>query len=104
MYTLKNSWLYSSSAAVKSAPDDPKAVEVASDIDKINRGLEQCEKQILGRVRMPLNTRSPTQDLEKRLQEHEVSKSCILPLVLILNPRRSILKAPKRVGGFCRSS
>lgn len=56
-------------------PEDPKAAELASEIDKVNRGLERCEKEILGRLRMPLDNRNPTQDLERRLSEHEVSES-----------------------------
>lgn len=60
---------------MKSVPEDPKAADLASEIDKVNRGLERCEKEILGRLRMPLDNRSPTQDLERRLSEHEVSES-----------------------------
>lgn len=63
-----------SSDTVRSAPapEDPKAAELVSDLNKVNRGLEQCEKEILGRIRVPLDNRNPTQDLEKRLSEHEV--------------------------------
>lgn len=57
---------------MQSAPEDPRTAELARDLDEVNRGLEQCEKEILARLRVPLDNRSPTQDLERRLQEHEV--------------------------------
>ncbi|XP_035510377.1 envoplakin [Morone saxatilis] len=59
--------------AVQSAPEDPKAAELASEINRINRALDQSEKQILSRLRAPLDNRNPTEDLAKRLQEHEKS-------------------------------
>lgn len=62
-----------SSVAVKSAPEDPKTAEIASELDKINRALDQCEKEIQRRIRAPLDNRNPTEDLAKRLKEHEVS-------------------------------
>ncbi|XP_068574937.1 envoplakin [Cebidichthys violaceus] len=58
-------------AAVQRAPDDPRAAELASEIDKINKALDQSEKEILSRLRAPLDNRNPTQDLANRLQEHE---------------------------------
>ncbi|XP_059203216.1 envoplakin [Centropristis striata] len=67
-------------AAVKSAPEDPRAAELASEIDKINKALEQCEKNILNRLRAPLDNRSPTDDLAKRLQEHEKSYQTVRKL------------------------
>ena len=63
---------FSSSVAVQSAPEDPRAAQLASEIDKINKALERNEKEILNRLRSPLDNRNPTQDLNKRLQEHEV--------------------------------
>ncbi|XP_042337606.1 envoplakin-like [Plectropomus leopardus] len=57
--------------AVQSAPEDPRAADLAKDLDKINQGLYQSEKEILSRLRTPLDNRNPTQDLEERLQEHK---------------------------------
>lgn len=68
----------SSSASVQSLPEDPRAAELASELDKINRALEQCEKQILSRLRAPLDSRNPTQDLADRLQQHQVNISNIM--------------------------
>ncbi|GAA6215524.1 envoplakin-like [Lates japonicus] len=59
--------------AVKSAPEDPKAAELAAELNKINSALEKTEKEILSRLRAPLDNRNPTQDLANRLQEHEKS-------------------------------
>lgn len=68
----------SSSAAVQSAPEDPKAAELASELDRINKALVKVEKEILSRVRAPLDNRNPTQDLANRLQEHEVNTNIML--------------------------
>lgn len=57
---------------VQSAPEDPKAAELARELDRINRALAKEEKEILSRLRAPLDNRKPTQDLENRQQEHEV--------------------------------
>lgn len=67
-------------ASVKRVPEDPKAAELASEIDKVNSGLERCEKEILGRLRMPLDNRNPTQDLERRLSEHEKTAQAVRKL------------------------
>ncbi|KAM7386381.1 hypothetical protein PAMA_009143 [Pampus argenteus] len=60
-------------ATAASAPEDPKAAELASKLDEINNALAQNEKEILSRLRTPLDNRNPTQDLTNRLQEHEKS-------------------------------
>ncbi|XP_029014275.1 envoplakin [Betta splendens] len=60
-------------ASVKSAPEDPRAAELASELDRINRALLKVEKEIQGRLRTPLDSSNPTQDLESRQQEHERS-------------------------------
>ncbi|XP_041812283.1 envoplakin-like [Chelmon rostratus] len=67
-------------AAAQSAPEDPKAAELASEIDRINRALDQCEKDILGRLRAPLDNRNPTQDQANRLQEQEKSAQTVRKL------------------------
>lgn len=58
-------------APVASAPENPKALELANQLDKINKSLVQTERDILGRVRAPLDRRDPTKDLANRLKEHE---------------------------------
>lgn len=58
---------------IQTAPEDPRPAEIASEIDKIKRALDQCENQILGQLRTPLDNRNPTRDLENRLQEQEVN-------------------------------
>uniref|UniRef100_A0A3Q3Q438 Uncharacterized protein n=1 Tax=Monopterus albus TaxID=43700 RepID=A0A3Q3Q438_MONAL len=60
---------------LQSAPEDPRAAELAGELDKINRGLDRVEKEIQGRLRTPLDKRNPTQDLDKRLQEHETVRT-----------------------------
>uniref|UniRef100_A0A3Q3Q455 Uncharacterized protein n=1 Tax=Monopterus albus TaxID=43700 RepID=A0A3Q3Q455_MONAL len=62
------------------APEDPRAAELAGELDKINRGLDRVEKEIQGRLRTPLDKRNPTQDLDKRLQEHERSAQTVRTL------------------------
>lgn len=58
---------------VQSAPEDPKATELAQQLDKINNALDRSKKEVLIRLRAPLDNRSPAQDLATRLQEHEKS-------------------------------
>ncbi|XP_054464216.1 envoplakin [Anoplopoma fimbria] len=67
-------------AAVQSAPEDPRAAELASEIDKINKALDRSEKEILSRLRAPLDNQNPTQDLTNRLQEHEKSAQTVRKL------------------------
>uniref|UniRef100_A0A3Q3GGX3 Envoplakin-like n=1 Tax=Labrus bergylta TaxID=56723 RepID=A0A3Q3GGX3_9LABR len=65
--------LCSFSATVQSAPEDPRAAQLASELDRINKALERTKKEILNRLRSPLDHVNPTEDLAKRLQEHEKS-------------------------------
>uniref|UniRef100_UPI003AAD0C66 envoplakin-like n=1 Tax=Centroberyx gerrardi TaxID=166262 RepID=UPI003AAD0C66 len=58
-------------APVASAPEDPNASVLASQLDKIIKDLDQSERETLGRLRAPLDHRNPTQDLANRLKEHE---------------------------------
>uniref|UniRef100_A0A3B4A674 Uncharacterized protein n=1 Tax=Periophthalmus magnuspinnatus TaxID=409849 RepID=A0A3B4A674_9GOBI len=51
--------------------DDPKAKELVKSLDQINAALERIHKEILRRLREPLDNRNPGQDLATRLQEHE---------------------------------
>ncbi|XP_037331273.2 envoplakin [Pungitius pungitius] len=67
-------------AAVQSVPDSPRAAELASDLDKLNKALEQSEKEVLTRLRAPLDNQNPAQDLANRLQEHEKSTQTVRKL------------------------
>ncbi|XP_022046354.2 envoplakin [Acanthochromis polyacanthus] len=60
-------------AAVPNVKEDPRTAELISEIDRINKALEKSEKEILSRLRTPLDSRNPAQDLADRLQEHEKS-------------------------------
>ncbi|KAM9745605.1 envoplakin [Menidia menidia] len=60
-------------APVNSAPVDSKAAELNNKLDNINKALDQSEKEILNRLRTPLEKRNPTQDLANRVQEHNKS-------------------------------
>ncbi|KAM6913834.1 envoplakin-like [Lycodopsis pacificus] len=75
MASLKNPTLEvvrpQKAATVQSAPDHPRAAELASEIDRINKALDQSEKEVLSRLRAPLDNHNPTQDLANRLREHE---------------------------------
>ncbi|KAM4530655.1 envoplakin-like [Odontesthes bonariensis] len=65
---------------VNSAPVDKKAAELVTEIDKINKALDDSEKEILNRLRTPLDKRNPTQDLASRVQEHEKSAQTVRKL------------------------
>uniref|UniRef100_A0A7N6BLL2 Desmoplakin SH3 domain-containing protein n=1 Tax=Anabas testudineus TaxID=64144 RepID=A0A7N6BLL2_ANATE len=65
---------------VQSAPEDPRAAQLASELDRINKALEKLEKEILSRLRAPLDNRNPAQDLENRLREHEKSSLAVRKL------------------------
>uniref|UniRef100_A0A3Q3N8D0 Envoplakin-like n=1 Tax=Labrus bergylta TaxID=56723 RepID=A0A3Q3N8D0_9LABR len=70
--------LCSFSATVQSAPEDPRAAQLASELDRINKALERTKKEILNRLRSPLDHVNPTEDLAKRLQEHEVTGDILM--------------------------
>ncbi|XP_027897858.1 envoplakin-like [Xiphophorus couchianus] len=67
-------------AVVNSAPEDPRVAELNSDIDKINKALARNEKEILNRLRTPLDSRASMQDLDKRQQENEKSALAVRKL------------------------
>ncbi|CDQ70725.1 unnamed protein product [Oncorhynchus mykiss] len=58
-------------APVANAPVDPKTTVLASQLDKISKNLDHSEKDILSRLRAPLDRSDPTHDLANRLKEHE---------------------------------
>ncbi|KAM4717678.1 envoplakin-like isoform 2-T2 [Anableps anableps] len=59
-------------AVINSAPENPKVTELNSDIDKLNKALVKSEKEVLNRLRTPLDNSTPMKDLEKRQQENEL--------------------------------
>ncbi|KAF6722971.1 Envoplakin [Oryzias melastigma] len=67
-------------AVLQSSPEDLKAAELLTELERINRALDKCEEQILNRLRAPLDNRSPTQDLAKRQREHEKSAATVRAL------------------------
>ncbi|XP_077940723.1 envoplakin b [Gasterosteus aculeatus] len=84
MASLKNSTVEvvrpQKAAAVQSAADSPRAAELASELDRLNKALEQSEKEILPRLRAPLDNHNAAQDLADRLQEHEKSTKTVRKL------------------------
>ncbi|XP_066560327.1 envoplakin [Amia ocellicauda] len=65
------------SGLMSSAMEDPKAREISAQLDDIDGALGQTEKDILNRLRMPLDRSSPSQDLAKRLKEHEAAQKAL---------------------------
>uniref|UniRef100_A0A8C0UPB6 Envoplakin n=1 Tax=Cyanistes caeruleus TaxID=156563 RepID=A0A8C0UPB6_CYACU len=67
-----------SAALSKSPPavqDDPKADQLLSSLDRIGKDLVQVEKEVLNRVRSPVNYSDPTDDLGRRIkQQQETTK------------------------------
>ncbi|XP_030646457.1 envoplakin [Chanos chanos] len=61
------------SATVASAPEDPKAATLVTRLDQINAGLLDLEKNMLRRMRTPLDRSNPSNDLSNRLRDHEKS-------------------------------
>uniref|UniRef100_A0A8C0ZDP3 Envoplakin n=1 Tax=Cyanistes caeruleus TaxID=156563 RepID=A0A8C0ZDP3_CYACU len=68
----------SQQALSKSPPavqDDPKADQLLSSLDRIGKDLVQVEKEVLNRVRSPVNYSDPTDDLGRRIkQQQETTK------------------------------
>ncbi|KAK7939050.1 hypothetical protein WMY93_002376 [Mugilogobius chulae] len=60
-------------ATISSAPEDPKARELAHELDRIKDTLERIHKDVLRRLRESLDNRSPVEDLAKRIEEHETA-------------------------------
>uniref|UniRef100_A0AAY5EFM4 SH3 domain-containing protein n=1 Tax=Electrophorus electricus TaxID=8005 RepID=A0AAY5EFM4_ELEEL len=81
------------SSAVSSA-DDPKASEHASRLDKLNADLLKLEKDVLTRIRVPLDRRSPRGDLAARVKEQEKS---VLTLKNLETEKASIQRAMEPV-------
>ncbi|XP_028842977.1 envoplakin [Denticeps clupeoides] len=56
---------------VSSAPSDPRASDLTDRLDKLIADLLRTEKDMLNRLRAPLDRRDPTLDLSSRIKEHE---------------------------------
>ncbi|XP_057700527.1 envoplakin a [Corythoichthys intestinalis] len=59
------------SAPVSSPTLDPKLSELGLRLDKLNSDLDRADKDMLGRMRLPLSNSNPTSDLLNRLKEQE---------------------------------
>ncbi|NWZ89189.1 EVPL protein, partial [Nesospiza acunhae] len=68
----------SQQALSKSPPavqDDPQADQLLSSLDRVGKDLVQVEKEVLNRVRSPVNYSDPTDDLGRRIkQQQETTK------------------------------
>uniref|UniRef100_A0A8C5U939 Envoplakin n=1 Tax=Malurus cyaneus samueli TaxID=2593467 RepID=A0A8C5U939_9PASS len=55
--------------------DDPQADRLLSSLDRVGKDLVQVEKEVLNRVRSPVNYSDPTDDLGRRIkQQQETTK------------------------------
>ncbi|XP_006635532.2 envoplakin a [Lepisosteus oculatus] len=59
------------SGLVSSTPEDPKVKQLSASLEQMDKELAQTEKDILRRLRTPLDRSSPSQDLANRLKEQE---------------------------------
>lgn len=55
--------------------DDPQADQLLSSLDRVGKDLLQVEKEVLNRVRSPVNYSDPTDDLGRRIKQQQVSWS-----------------------------
>ncbi|XP_039596858.1 envoplakin a [Polypterus senegalus] len=58
-------------APLMSSGDEPQARKLGSRLEDINNNLEQCEKDIVTRLRAPVSRSAAPQDISKRLQDQE---------------------------------
>uniref|UniRef100_A0A8C4T782 Envoplakin a n=1 Tax=Erpetoichthys calabaricus TaxID=27687 RepID=A0A8C4T782_ERPCA len=58
-------------APLMSSGDEPQARKLGSRLEDINNNLEQCEKDMVTRLRAPVSRSAAPQDISKRLQEQE---------------------------------
>lgn len=59
-------------APTGSAPADPQAQKLLTQMTRLDGDLKQIEKQVLAWARAPLSRETPLQDLEGRIQSHKV--------------------------------
>ncbi|KAJ7992766.1 hypothetical protein DPEC_G00282090 [Dallia pectoralis] len=58
-------------ASVSSAPEDPKTTALDGQLDKISKDVDCSVKDILSRLRTPLDRSDPIRDLANRMKENE---------------------------------
>ncbi|XP_040845354.1 envoplakin [Ochotona curzoniae] len=58
-------------APAGSAPDDPQAKKLLTQMTQLDTDLGQIEKQVLAWTRAPLSRPAPLEDLEDRIRSHE---------------------------------
>ncbi|OXB81139.1 UNVERIFIED_CONTAM: hypothetical protein H355_005069 [Colinus virginianus] len=61
-------------ALPKSTPvvqDDPQADQLLGNLDRVGKDLVQVEKEVLNRVRSPVSYTDPTDDLARRIKQHQ---------------------------------
>uniref|UniRef100_A0A8V5HH57 Uncharacterized protein n=1 Tax=Melopsittacus undulatus TaxID=13146 RepID=A0A8V5HH57_MELUD len=51
--------------------DDPQADQLLSSLDRVGKDLIQVEKEVLNRVRSPVNFNDPTDDLARRIKHQQ---------------------------------
>lgn len=61
-------------APADSAPTDPQAQKLLTQMTQLAGDLERIEKQVLTWARTPLNRSTPLTDLEDRIHGHEVGE------------------------------
>uniref|UniRef100_A0A8B9FCI4 Envoplakin n=1 Tax=Amazona collaria TaxID=241587 RepID=A0A8B9FCI4_9PSIT len=58
--------------------DDPQADQLLSNLDCVGKDLIQVEKEVLNRVRSPVNFSDPTDDLARRIKHQQVGAAAKL--------------------------
>ncbi|KAM9045684.1 envoplakin [Megaptera novaeangliae] len=61
----------SQKAPTSSAPADPQAQKLLTQMTRLEEDLGQIEKQVLTWIRAPLSRTTPLEDLERRIQSHK---------------------------------
>lgn len=61
-------------APTSSAPADPQAQKLLTQMTQLDADLGQIERQVLAWARAPLSRTRPLEDLEGRIQSHKVGE------------------------------
>lgn len=61
-------------APAVSAPADPQAQKLLTQMTRLEEDLGQIERQVLAWARAPLSRATPLEDLEGRIQSHKVGE------------------------------
>ncbi|KAK7929883.1 hypothetical protein WMY93_006278 [Mugilogobius chulae] len=67
-------------APVSSAPMDPKALALADQLNKLDNDLAKAEKDLMNRLRTPVDRSDPTGDLAKKLRDQEEAAKALKAL------------------------